>query len=238
MDETLFAIDQAGTINDVLNILGAVAVDAGAIQRSYHFTPIFRGQTSPTTIVVAAGFDPAWIAQYERHRFRTHDPIPDAIMRAAKPLTWSQALEQAPMTDEVRKFVGSMQAHGLVHGFGVPLFGPNARNAYASFGFDKADYGLEEVRKNRLWAIAQAAHLRLCCIVNETYGSSDKALSPRERDVLEFVARGKSSSEIGEILGISSETVDTYLKRTFLKLGASSRVGAAIRALRLGLIQI
>lgn len=43
-------------------------------------------------------------------------------------------------------------------------------------------------------------------------------LSPREREILQFVVEGKTSSEIAEILLLSSKTVDTYRFRLMQKL--------------------
>ncbi|MDH7486385.1 MAG: response regulator transcription factor [Anaerolineae bacterium] len=44
-------------------------------------------------------------------------------------------------------------------------------------------------------------------------------LTPRERQVLQLVAEGKSSAEIGDILALSPKTVDTYRSRLMQKLG-------------------
>jgi DNA-binding NarL/FixJ family response regulator len=43
-------------------------------------------------------------------------------------------------------------------------------------------------------------------------------LSPRERQILVMVARGKSSAAIGEELHLSPKTVDTYRSRLMAKL--------------------
>jgi DNA-binding NarL/FixJ family response regulator len=61
-------------------------------------------------------------------------------------------------------------------------------------------------------------------------------LSPRERQILLMVARGASSTTIGEELHISSKTVDTYRSRLMSKLQLGD-VSAVVRwAIRNGLI--
>jgi DNA-binding response OmpR family regulator/DNA-binding CsgD family transcriptional regulator len=57
-------------------------------------------------------------------------------------------------------------------------------------------------------------------------------LTEREAEVLMWVARGKSSRDIGEILGSSPRTVDKHLERIFVKLGVESRAAATAVALR------
>jgi two-component system response regulator NreC len=62
-------------------------------------------------------------------------------------------------------------------------------------------------------------------------------LSEREREVLVFTARGYSSREIGEMLHISSKTVDTYRQRFMDKLDLHSRVDLVGYALRKELLK-
>lgn len=67
---------------------------------------------------------------------------------------------------------------------------------------------------------------------------SSDMLSARERQVLVLVARGSSSSEIGEQLHLSPKTVDTYRSRLMAKLGLED-VPALVRwAIREGLISV
>jgi DNA-binding NarL/FixJ family response regulator len=52
-------------------------------------------------------------------------------------------------------------------------------------------------------------------------------LTDRESEVLLWVARGKSSRDIGEILGASPRTIDKHLEHAFVKLGVENRAAAA-----------
>ncbi len=52
-------------------------------------------------------------------------------------------------------------------------------------------------------------------------------LTEREAEVLLWVSRGKSSRDIGAILGSSPRTVDKHLERVFVKLGVENRAAAA-----------
>jgi DNA-binding NarL/FixJ family response regulator len=62
------------------------------------------------------------------------------------------------------------------------------------------------------------------------------ALSPRELQVLELVAQGLTSGEIGMSLGLSAKTVDTHAERVCRKLSANNRTAAVARAIELGWI--
>lgn len=52
-------------------------------------------------------------------------------------------------------------------------------------------------------------------------------LSPRESEILGWVAQGKTNPEIGTILGISRRTVQKHLERINIKLGVENRTAAS-----------
>jgi DNA-binding NarL/FixJ family response regulator len=55
-------------------------------------------------------------------------------------------------------------------------------------------------------------------------------LNDREIEVLTWVARGKTSIEIADLIGLSKRTVDFHLDNARIKLGAATRTEAAIKA--------
>lgn len=63
------------------------------------------------------------------------------------------------------------------------------------------------------------------------------SLTRRECQVLQWAAKSKTSWEISEILKISENTVLTYFKRAFTKLGVSTRQHAIAKAVSLRLIE-
>ncbi len=64
------------------------------------------------------------------------------------------------------------------------------------------------------------------------------ALSGRELNVLNQVARGLSNKQIASKLGISDKTVRNHLSRIFRKLDAGNRTQAVMNAMRVGLLSI
>jgi DNA-binding CsgD family transcriptional regulator len=66
--------------------------------------------------------------------------------------------------------------------------------------------------------------------------SSVQVLTPREKSVLELVARGKTNRQAGEELFISEKTVSVHLSRVMSKLGAASRTEAVAVAYQRGLL--
>jgi PAS domain S-box-containing protein len=61
-------------------------------------------------------------------------------------------------------------------------------------------------------------------------------LTPRQREILELIASGLSTTEVAKELTLSPETVRNHLRNAFGELGAHTRVEAIAAAQRLGLL--
>lgn len=62
--------------------------------------------------------------------------------------------------------------------------------------------------------------------------------SPREREVLGLIAKGRSNKEVASDLGLSEDTVKRHVSNLMTKLGAQDRTQAVTEALRRGLIEV
>jgi len=62
-------------------------------------------------------------------------------------------------------------------------------------------------------------------------------LAPREREILELIARGKTNTEIATILHLSPKTVSNYISNVLLKVQATDRAKLMLMALEAGMGQ-
>lgn len=69
-------------------------------------------------------------------------------------------------------------------------------------------------------------------------GEPNIKLTEREEDVLRVIAKGFSVSESAAMLGLTNNTVKSYLKTIYSKLGISSRAEATAEALKRHLIEL
>lgn len=78
---------------------------------------------------------------------------------------------------------------------------------------------------------------RLARVARATVWPSTVQLTDREIETLSWVARGKTSIEIAEILGLSKRTIDFHLDNAREKLGVPTRIQAAVKAATGGIIE-
>ena len=118
-----------------------------------------------------------------------------------------------------------------------PVHGPGGRNGCFSLVYDEANEVKFEQKIRILQWACQNAHLRFCKLYLLNSNDIPK-LTDRETEILSWVAKGKSNSVIAQILGISPHTVNTYMRRIFLKLGTSDRTSVSLIGISNGLIEI
>ena len=84
--------------------------------------------------------------------------------------------------------------------------------------------------------LAASAVLRR--VRGETPPQDGPSLTPREKSVLEHLARGLANKQIAAQLGIAERTVKFHVSSVFTKLGAANRTEAVTRAAQAGLIEL
>ena len=75
-------------------------------------------------------------------------------------------------------------------------------------------------------------------LMGQLRAPADTALSPREVDVLTWVAKGESNKEIARSLHLSEATVKSHLLHIFSKLGVNDRTQAVTLAMQKGIIKL
>lgn len=89
---------------------------------------------------------------------------------------------------------------------------------------------------------AIARHLLKRFRVEKPVAESIKAdvpkLTPRENEVLQYVAKGFSAAEVGNLLNLSAHTVTSHVKNIYGKLAVRSRSEAIYEAIQLGILNM
>ncbi|WP_244554976.1 helix-turn-helix transcriptional regulator [Mesorhizobium prunaredense] len=178
-----------------------------------------------------------WQERYCKMSYETIDPIIRTSRTRACAFRWSEVYNDASTTDDERRFFDEAATFGMNSGVSVPLHDPDG--SLAIMNFAQAGEGEFANRTiNYLQLAALHFHLRLAKSANSSGSGETPALSPREKECIVWTAKGKSSWEIGMILGISTNTVNFHIKNVMRKTDTGSRTAAAIKALRARIIEL
>lgn len=180
------------------------------------------------------GFPKDWEAAYKQSG-RWDDPLPNIALNRGDAFRWSEASKLACLDDRATRYLERLEQSEMGEGVAVHCTGPYARCGFVGVGLPEDPASLNEAVVRQVQVAAQLCFHRYCELVG-AFKEKVPDLSQRELDVIRWIGEGKSNAVIAEILGISKNSVDSYVKRIFAKLDVSDRTTAAVRAVSLGLI--
>jgi DNA-binding CsgD family transcriptional regulator len=178
----------------------------------------------------------AWINHYASNGFHTLDFALLSLSRAVGVMDWTRlhALRGfARVFREAEDF--GISAIGLT----LPLRGVFGDRGMFSIVHKKPGLQPDRLRYETLAQMQQRAalfHDAMMRAGDPLAVVQNPCLSGREREILQWVAAGKSQTDIAAILAISARTVEVHLRSTRQKLGALTTPQAVARAIGRGII--
>ena len=147
--------------------------------------------------------------------------------------SWSwMASNLDAMTQDERRVMDFNRAHGIVAGYSISFrdVSPRSKGAIGMVGRK----GMSQADVDALWdksgrdilLMNQIAHLRISTLPF----IGPKTLTPRQREVLEWVGEGKTTQDIAIILGVSLATVEKHLRLAREVLEADTTAQAVLKA--------
>ncbi|RUV97318.1 LuxR family transcriptional regulator [Mesorhizobium sp. M5C.F.Ca.IN.020.14.1.1] len=186
--------------------------------------------------VVMWNYPAEWQERYSRMGYAKIDPLIKKGRKEAGAFRWSEVYTDESITEDGRRVLDEAATFGLRTGVTVPLHGPADSFRFMSFA-QATDCELQNRAITYLQMAALRFHLRVVKLGTPTEPEQIYKLSAREIECIYWVSKGKSSWEIGTILGRSRNTIDFHLKNVMRKLDATSRTVAVVKALKLGIIE-
>jgi DNA-binding CsgD family transcriptional regulator len=174
-----------------------------------------------------------WLREYQANDYVRHDLVPVVARVSVQPFTWREAIAaREPTVKQVEHYEWATGL-GIVDAFVVPVHYPGG-----DFGLcvSIADHPIENIsERNALQIASLFAHQR-CRELGGHSGATTAPtlLTPRELECLRWVLKGKSDTDIGEILAISHTTAHFHIERAKKKLGVKTRTQAAATVVALG----
>jgi DNA-binding CsgD family transcriptional regulator len=173
------------------------------------------GAISPRQIEVFDRYFP------EHPLVRDHGRNPGAVTRRISDLVPGDTFLETPLYNDYYRPIG------IRHAMALPIYVD--RRLLVSFVFNRAQSAFGD-RELELAETLRPHLANLYRLVGADTPVAGAALTAREREVLEWVAAGKTNRDIAAILGARPRTIEKHLERIYEKLGVETRTAAAARA--------
>ena len=182
------------------------------------------------------GWPRGWSGHNAKANNYADDPAAAWCRRTIDPFEWSEGtarpgrspsdLPRAPVEDAALK-----------KRYLVPVIRATGSTSCVTMAGERLE--LESRARRAVYMLSLYAHARAVSLLDCTDGVGPRReLTLREREVLQWIAVGKSSWDVSVILGISERTVNWLISRAGRKLNAVNRTHAVVNAIRAGQIYI
>jgi LuxR family quorum sensing-dependent transcriptional regulator len=175
----------------------------------------------------------SWAEQYDRSNFYAFDPVAPRIRQQPEMFRWSD-IRLADISPAARSVMAIASSdYDLKFGLCAPVHGMNGYQA----GLSLAGHEVEDTEDARgAIALVTMYAFNRFAILRARRPAKLTALSLREREVISWVAAGKTAWDTSVILGISEDTVNKTVTSAMHKLNAHTRAQAVAEAMTQGLI--
>lgn len=192
-----------------------------------------EGGAISTHRVVNVSYPEEWLALYEARGYAAIDPVVRAHLEDFAPRLWSDSYRRL---GRPHTFISAAEDFDLREGYSFGALSPADATA-TIFSFSVS-------------TPASPHHLEFLDIVaphfHEAFRRASlpelsrchEPLTPREREVIQWLANGKSTWDISVILGIGERTVKFHIGGAMRKLGAMSRSHAVAKAISSGIVRL
>jgi len=190
----------------------------------------------PSHAVVLHNYPAGWVQRYSAEKLYEIDPVLRRAELEPLPFFWDPVFQAERITIPQRTILVEAAIAGIAHGYTVPIhlsWLPGALRASCTVIptelVDRQSYFLVQVMAIRFYSA-------LTSVRAPPQQTISVELSRRERQCLRLAALGKDDWAIGQLLGLSPDTVHSYFKRLMQRLDVRTRVQAIIWALESGQI--
>jgi DNA-binding CsgD family transcriptional regulator len=229
-------IEQAKDIDGLYNVLANLRDESGLAHLVYHAVHIPAFDKTNALLVLT--YDDAWIKRYHERDYFQIDPVVLEGSKGFLPIDWMTVEHH---TTQARHFFAEAERYGVGrHGFTLPIRGPLGERALFTITTNAADehwhrWRYTYLRDFRL--LADSFHERAMRLSGLRHDHVMRPLSPREKQCLENILRGRTPGQVAADLGLSASAVHAYLRTARQKLECATLEQAIAKAIRFDIIK-
>lgn len=255
LEEAIAAIEACGSMPELKATLDRIIQNYGFSS----FTFIDAGQPHLDVPYYTGTHKPAWERAYLQNDFVHIDPALVRVRRTNTPFSWSE-LSLPTITSRKRppevRMMDAARESGFKEGFVVPFHYRDRLGAHHSsstvFFWEDEPVWFRKLfvqHSHELHLIMIYWVQRAIDVVRATERGSRTlfrhhdavetiSLTHREREAMSWAAQGKTVQDTAEILNLSSETVESYIRQALAKLGALNKTHGVAKCIAWGIIDL
>jgi len=217
----------------------AVLIEEAARAMDFEFVALLHSTSLmrvSARLIRYDNYPPGWERRLVGRGEQIVDPILAIARRRASGFQWTDALVASQLSGPQRAILDDAARIGIRQGFTVPANVPGEPEGSISFATRSTrPIGRERQRlADEIGRMGFEAARAIMGMPGDLL--AEPGMSPREREVIRWIARGKADPDIAVILGRGLETIRTYVKSAMRKLDVTSRAQLIEAALRAGVI--
>lgn len=213
------------------------------VMASYGFTRLIYGMASSRSratlgarddFLILTNIGGGYMDTFINEGLYQHAPMVRWATENSGACSWGWIAEHADaLTSKEQEVVAFNLKHGLTAGYSLSFAEVGARGI-AAIGLIPAA-GATQQEADDIWdahgreliAMNKVLHLK---ILNLPYPNTRKALTKRQREALEWVGEGKTTQDIGVIMGLTPATVEKHLRLAREALDVETTAQAVLKA--------
>jgi DNA-binding CsgD family transcriptional regulator len=237
-------IAAAASIDETWDMATAFFASRGFQRANYGFTRFRHLKTigDPDDALFLSTCDADYVQRYFRGGFYARTPVFRWAERSSGACTWTwvkEAFEAGKLSPDEAEAVRLNAAMGVTAGISISFPEVSLRSKGA-LGLI-ADAGLDHVEVDRIFAtqgeeILAVANMMHLTILHLPQLSRHRALSPRQREALEWVADGKTTQDVALLMGVSPAMVEKHLRLAREALAVETTAQAVAKGALLNMI--
>lgn len=237
-------IAASSSIDEAWDLAAGYFAELGFKRINYGFTRFRHVKTigDPDDALFLSTGDADYVKRYFQGGFYAKTPVFRWAERSSGACTWTwvkEAFEAGKLSNEEAEAVRQNVAMGVTAGMSVsfPEVSSRSKGALgmiANPGMSHADVdAIFAARRDEIMAVANMMHLT---IVHLPQLSRHRALSPRQREALEWVADGKTTQDVALLMGVSPAMVEKHLRLAREALAVETTAQAVAKGALLNMI--
>lgn len=229
-------ISDATTVEDVWDVLVSRLGDYGFDRLIYGFTRFktARGFGDPQDLLILSNHEARYTDRFVGEAMYFNAPMVRWSTENVGACSWSWLQNNLDtLTPGEQKVLNFNRSMGVVAGYSISF--PHATHRSRGAIALTARMGLSQNQVDAIWdhsgraihALCNVAHLKLMSL---PHNGSRRALTKRQREVLEWVGDGKTTQDIATIIGLTPATVEKHLRLAREALEVETTAQAVMKA--------